>query len=106
MLSFQFIYIYWGQTGMSLERLVTLVLLLVYRGCHGRDRMVVLLVSWFHKYLCNLCQSPLSCEFESCSGEVSLIQQYVIKFVSELQQVHGFLRVLRFPPPVKLPTTI
>jgi hypothetical protein len=88
---------------MGLERLVTLVLLLVYRGYHGRDRMVV---NWFHKYLCNLCQSPLSCEFESCLGEVSLIQQYVIKFVIELQQVHGFLRVLRFPPPVKLPTTI
>ena len=103
MLSFQFIYIYWGKTGMGLERLVTLVLLLVYRGYHGRDRMVV---NWFHKYLCNLCQSPLSCEFESCLGEVSLIQQYVIKFVIELQQVHGFLRVLRFPPPVKLPTTI
>ena len=35
-------------------------------------------------------------------GEVYLIQHYVIKFVSNLRQVGGFLRVLRFPPPIKL----
>jgi hypothetical protein len=47
-------------------------------------------------------------------GEVYLIQYYVIKFVSELRQVRGFLRVLvrgflrvlRFPPPIKLSSTI
>jgi hypothetical protein len=31
------------------------------------------------------------------------IQHYVIKFVSDLLQVSGFLRVLRFPPLIKLP---
>ena len=30
------------------------------------------------------------------------IQHYVIKFVSYLRQIGGFLRVLRFPPPIKL----
>jgi len=30
----------------------------------------------------------------------------VIKFVSDLRQVCGFLRVLRFPPPIKLTATI
>ena len=40
--------------------------------------------------------------FNSCSGEVSSIQYYVIKSVSDLRQVGGFLRVLRFPPPIKL----
>jgi hypothetical protein len=30
----------------------------------------------------------------------------VIKFVSDLRQVGGFLRVLRFPPPIKLSATI
>ena len=30
----------------------------------------------------------------------------VIKFVSDLRQVSGFLRVLRFPPPIKLTATI
>jgi hypothetical protein len=34
------------------------------------------------------------------------IQQYVIKFVSDLQQVGGFLRVLRFPLPFKPTATI
>jgi hypothetical protein len=35
------------------------------------------------------------------------IQHYVIiKFVSDLQQVSGFLQVLRFPPPIKLIATI
>ena len=36
----------------------------------------------------------LRCEFESPSGEVNSIQYYVIKFVSDLRQVCGFLRVL------------
>ena len=39
-------------------------------------------------------------------GEVYSIQQYVIKFVSDLRQVSGFLRVLRFPLPIKLTATI
>jgi hypothetical protein len=46
------------------------------------------------------------CEFESCSGEVHLIQHYVIEFVSDFRQFDGFLRVLRFPPSVKLTATI
>ena len=39
-------------------------------------------------------------------GQVYLVQHYVIKFVSDLRQVNGFLRVLQFPPPIKLNTTI
>jgi hypothetical protein len=39
-------------------------------------------------------------------GEVNLIQHYVIKFVSDLQQVTGFFWVLRFHPPIKLNTPI
>jgi hypothetical protein len=34
------------------------------------------------------------------------IQHYVIKFVSDLRQVGGFLWVLWFPPPIKLTATI
>ena len=34
-------------------------------------------------------------------GEVCSIQHYMIKFVSDLRQVSGFLQVLRFPPPIK-----
>ena len=43
-------------------------------------------------------------ESESRSGRG--VQHYVIKFVSDLRQVGGFLRVLRFPPPIKLTATI
>jgi hypothetical protein len=39
-------------------------------------------------------------------GEMYSIQHYVIKFVSDLRQVGGFLQVLRFPPPIKLTATI
>ena len=39
-------------------------------------------------------------------GEVYSIQHYVIKFLSDLWQVGGFLSVLRFPPPVKLTAKI
>jgi hypothetical protein len=35
-------------------------------------------------------------------GEVCLIQHHVIKFVSDLRQISGFLQVLWFPPPIKL----
>jgi hypothetical protein len=34
-------------------------------------------------------------------GEVYSIQHYVIKFVSDLRHVGGFLGVLRFPPPIQ-----
>jgi hypothetical protein len=42
----------------------------------------------------------------SVHGEVYSIQHYVIKFVSDLRQVCGFLRVLRVPPQIKLTATI
>jgi hypothetical protein len=37
--------------------------------------------------------------------EVYSILHYVIKFVSDLWQVSGFLWVFRFPPPIKMNTT-
>jgi hypothetical protein len=68
--------------------------------CRGRDRMVVgfttaYVLSAYHHWCC---------EFESLSRRG--VQHYVIKFVSDLRQVGGFLRVLRFPPPIKLTATI
>ena len=39
-------------------------------------------------------------------GKVYSIQHYVIKFVSDLWQVCGFLWVLRIPPPIKLTAKI
>ena len=39
-------------------------------------------------------------------GDVYYIQHYVIEFVSDLWQVGGSLRVLRFHPPIKMTATI
>ena len=70
-----------------------------WRGRRDRDRMVVgftttYAISAYHHW----------CEFESRS--VRGVQHYVIKFVSDLRQVGGFLRVLRFPPPIELTAKI
>jgi hypothetical protein len=42
------------------------------------------------------------CEFESRSWRGVLYTALVIRCVSDLRQVGGFLWVLRFPPPIKL----
>ena len=42
----------------------------------------------------------------SSNPEMRSIQHYVIKFVNDLRQIGGILCVLRFPPPIKLTTTI
>ena len=42
----------------------------------------------------------------TCVGKVYSIQNYVIKFVSDLRQVCGFLWILQFPPPIKLTAMI
>ena len=72
------------------------------RGRRGHDIMVVGFITTYaisaYHYLC--------CKFESRLGEMYFIQHYVIKFVSDLQQVGSFLRVLQFPPPIKLTATI
>jgi hypothetical protein len=61
----------------------------------------------YNKYWYKLIDTCVDvCEFESRSGEVYSIQHYVIKFVSDLWQDSGFLRVLWFPPPIKLTATI
>jgi len=58
--------------------------------------------SYIYNYLCN----HWSCEFEARSGEVYSIQHYVTKLVNYLRPVSGFLRALRFPPPIKLTAMI
>ena len=69
------------------------------RGRRGHEGMVVgftttYAISAYHHWC-------YECEFRSGWG----VQHYVIKFVSDLCQVGGFLRVLRFPPPMKLTAT-
>jgi hypothetical protein len=65
---------------------------------HGHDRMVVGFITTYAIGSYHLKR----CEFKSWSGEVYSLQHYVIKFLSDLQQVSGFLQVLLLPPPIKL----
>ena len=70
------------------------------RGRHGRDRMVDEFTTTYaisvYRHWC--------CEFESQWGWGDL--HYVINSISDLWQVGGFHRVLRFPPPIKLTATM
>jgi len=71
-------------------------------GRRGRDRMVVgFTTTYAIKYI-----SPLVVRTNPAHGEMYSINYYVIKFVSDLRPVGGFLRVLRFPPPIQLTDTI
>ena len=72
-----------------------------YGGHRGRARMVV---GFTTTYATTYAISAITMEFESQSGQG--VQHYVIKFVSDLRQVGGFLRIFRFPPPIKLTATI
>ena len=59
--------------------------------------------SWIYNYIWNKCISPLKLWVR-----ISIrrgVQNYM-KFVNDLQQIGGFLRVLRFPPPIKLTATM
>ena len=73
---------------------ITYDLCLHGRGCRDHDRMVIGFTTTYtisaYRHWC--------CGFNSHSGRC--VQHYVIKFVSDLQQVCGFLRVLWFPPPI------
>ena len=46
------------------------------------------------------------CEIDPVHDEAYSIQHYGIKVVSDLRQVGNFLRILWFPPPIKLTDTI
>ena len=72
------------------------------RRGRGSDRTVIgfitaYAINAYHHYIC---------DFKFRPSEVYSIQHYVIKFVSDLLQVGGFLRLLRFLPLIKLTATI
>ena len=75
------------------------------KGRRGRECMVHVVgftttcaISAYHHYKV-VCSNPVH-------GELYSIQHYVIKFVSTLRQVSGFLRIHWFPLPIKLTATI
>ena len=70
------------------------------RGLCGHDHMVVGFT---------MQRVPIATEVVSSNPaqtRCTQIQYYVIKFVSDLRQVGGFLWVLWFPPPITLAATI
>ena len=62
-------------------------------------------ISWRSVLLVEETGEP-SCESNPAHYQVYSIQHYVIKFVCDLWQVGCFLRILRFPPPIKDVTEI
>ena len=69
---------------------------------HGRDRMVVGFTSTYaiSAITTNVVSS------NPADGELYSIKHNMIKFVSDMREVSGFLRVLWFSPPIKLTTMI
>ena len=49
---------------------------------------------------------PIAYEFDPVHGEMYSVQHHMIKYVSDLRQVGGFLQILQFPPPIKLTATM
>ena len=73
---------------------------IIFRGRRGHDRMVVGFTTTYA--ISAITTDVVSSNFESGRG----VQHYVINSVSDLRQVCGFLHVFRFPPSIKLTTTI
>ena len=78
----------------------------LYKLCGGGGGGVVVVIVWKLDYQLPVQSGPITTNFVSSNpvhGDVYSIQHYVIKFVSDLRQLGGFLR---FPPPIKLTATI
>ena len=73
------------------------------RGCGGRDHMIVGFTTTC-AISANITTKVVSSN--PAHGKMYSIQYNVITFVSDLQQVRGFLWILRFPPPIKLTAMI
>ena len=76
--------------------------------------VVVILCSWIYIYLqkciCNQCLSPVKLWFRISLRrgvlDTTLCDKVCQWLAAEYRQIYGLLRVLRFPPPIKLNTTI
>ena len=84
------------------KQFITVPLLIFFVTEWGRQVVVV----WLLDLQLHVQSVPIITYFMSSNtahGDVYSIQHYVIKFYSDFRQVRGFLR---FPPPIKLTTTI
>ena len=64
------------------------------------------MIVWYLDLQLPVTSVSITTKYVSSNPACDSMQHYVIKFVSDLQQVGGFLRVLRFPPPKKLTAMI
>ena len=87
------------EIGFQTSFCLSTILPFTHRDRRGRDRMVVRFttICAYHTKVVSL--NPIH-------GEVYSLQHYMIKFVSDLRQVGGFLWVLCFPSTIKLTATI
>ena len=99
-------FISWNIDGKSTSLIYNIqsniYLFLIRRGLRGRDRMVVglqLPMQSVHN------TTEVNSSKSTLYGVYS-IQYYVIKFVSDLRPVRGFIRVHWIPPPIKLTATL
>ena len=70
---------------------------------------LIVVIVWYLDLQLHVQSVPITTKVISSNpvhGEVYSIEHYVIKFVSDLRQVGGFIRVLRFPPSIKLTAMI
>jgi hypothetical protein len=67
------------------------------------DLWSVIMIVWSLDLQLPMQSVPITTNIVSSNPTLYSIQHYVIKLVSDLWQVDGFLRVLRFPPPIKRP---
>ena len=73
------------------------------------ERAVVVVIIWYLDLQLPVLSVPIITKVVNSNpinSEVSSIQHYVIKFISDFGQVGGFLWIFRFPPPIKLTATI
>ena len=82
-----------------------ILILLLTLECGGRRGHDSLVVGFSTTYAIGA-HHPNVVSSNPAHGGVSSMQHYVIKFVSDLRQVSGFLLVLLFSPPIKLTSTI
>jgi hypothetical protein len=72
-------------------------------------RAAVVMIIWYWDLQLPMQSVPITTKVVSSNtvhDEVYSIQHYVIKFVSDLRQVGGFLRVIWFPQPIKLTASL
>jgi hypothetical protein len=84
-------------------------LIVIGTDCIGsyKSNYHIFITTTVHFTICNLCfRYMISVISIYCSNLTKRYLSYVIKFVSDLRQVGGFLRVLRISPPIKRTATI